>query len=120
MIQQINAASHEQAEGVGQVHTAISEIDAATQHNAALVDQTSNSALQMNQQASQLSQNMALFKTSQSPAALTAPAVVHNPQSLSKADSSSTLALAQTSAQTSIAAAKKSAAADNPADWSDF
>jgi len=63
MIQQINNASQEQAEGVNQVHTAISEIDSATQHNAALVDQTSSSALNMTQQASDLNNSMAFFKT---------------------------------------------------------
>ncbi len=65
MIQQINTASHEQAEGVNQVHTAISEIDSATQHNATLVEQTSSSAMQMNRQAVELSNNMAFFKTNQ-------------------------------------------------------
>lgn len=64
MIQQINSASHEQSEGVRQVHHAVGDIDAATQQNAHLVEQTSNSAFELNSQASALSENMAFFKTS--------------------------------------------------------
>ncbi|HEY9017775.1 methyl-accepting chemotaxis protein [Thiomicrospira sp.] len=63
MINQIARASSEQAEGVSQVHTAISDIDGATQQNAALVEQTSAAAESMNEQASELSRNMAFFKT---------------------------------------------------------
>lgn len=63
MILQVNTASHEQAEGVNQVHTAITEIDAATQENAALVEQTSSSTLHMTHQAAELQKNMNLFKT---------------------------------------------------------
>jgi len=65
MIHQINTASQEQAEGVSQVHHAISDIDAATQSNASLVDQTSSSALNMKEQASELNRSMAFFRTSQ-------------------------------------------------------
>lgn len=63
MINQIARASSEQAEGVSQVHTAISDIDGATQQNAALVEQTSAAAESMSEQATELSRNMAFFKT---------------------------------------------------------
>ncbi|WP_319379747.1 methyl-accepting chemotaxis protein [Thiomicrorhabdus sp.] len=63
MIQQISHASSEQAEGVSQVYQAISDIDSTTQQNSAVVERTSASAAKMNHQASELSLNMAHFKT---------------------------------------------------------
>lgn len=80
MINQIAGASAEQAEGVSQVHTAISDIDSATQQNAALVEETSAAAESMSDQAAELSRNMAFFKTNgsgrltaNSPARLASP-----------------------------------------------
>jgi len=63
MIHEITTASAEQAEGVNQVHQSISDIDTATQQNATLVERTSSSADNMDNQAGELSQNMAFFKT---------------------------------------------------------
>ncbi|KUJ73979.1 hypothetical protein AVO42_00735 [Thiomicrospira sp. XS5] len=80
MINQIAQASTEQAQGVEQVHKAIGEIDATTQQNAALVEETSAAAESMSEQATDLSHNMAFFKTNTAgqpkvnkPAALSAP-----------------------------------------------
>ncbi|MDX1796752.1 MAG: methyl-accepting chemotaxis protein, partial [Hydrogenovibrio sp.] len=70
MIKQIAQASEEQAKGVEQVHQAISDIDGTTQQNAALVEQTSAAAESMSDQATELSQNMAFFKTNQSPSSV--------------------------------------------------
>lgn len=66
MIKQIAKASTEQAEGVHQVHIAITEIDSTTQQNAALVEETSATAETMSEQATQLSHSMAYFKTNHS------------------------------------------------------
>ncbi|MGM0541431.1 MAG: methyl-accepting chemotaxis protein [Pseudomonadota bacterium] len=71
MIHHITSASTEQAEGVHQVHLAISDIDATTQQNAALVERTSTVAENMNQQATALSNNMAFFRTNQTVTAVT-------------------------------------------------
>lgn len=62
MIAQIAQASEEQAEGVNQVHKAITSIDQVTQQNAALVEQTSAAAESMSEQAKILSDDMAFFK----------------------------------------------------------
>lgn len=64
MIEHIAQASKEQAEGVNQVHKAIADIDQVTQQNAALVEETSAAAESMSEQATELSRNMAFFKTS--------------------------------------------------------
>lgn len=66
MIDQIAEASREQADGVNQVHRAISDIDQVTQQNAALVEETSSAAESLSDQATELTQNMAFFKTGQS------------------------------------------------------
>lgn len=63
MIEQIARASAEQANGVHQVHTAINDIDSATQQNAALVEETSAASESMAEQAQGLAREMAFFKT---------------------------------------------------------
>ncbi|BBP44464.1 methyl-accepting chemotaxis protein [Thiosulfativibrio zosterae] len=65
MIMQIAKASAEQAEGVRQVHQAISQIDSVTQQNAALVEETSAAAESLNHEAHTLKQTMSYFKTGQ-------------------------------------------------------
>ena len=66
MVNKIARASTAQAQGVLQVHNAITDMDSATQQNAALVEQTSAAAESMGDQASALSRNMAFFKTASS------------------------------------------------------
>lgn len=63
MIEEIAAASSEQAIGISQVHDAINSIDEITQQNAALVEETTAAAESMSEQANSLSSNMAYFKT---------------------------------------------------------
>ncbi len=63
MIAQIATASHEQSDGIGQVHKAIANIDKVTQENAALVEETTAAAERLNQEADHLRENMAFFKT---------------------------------------------------------
>ena len=62
-INQIAHASKEQTVGIGQVHQAITSIDSVTQQNAALVEQTSAAAESMRDQATNLMEKMAFFKT---------------------------------------------------------
>ena len=61
-IGEIRNASSEQAEGVGQVNIAVSELDQATQQNAALVEETAAAADSLKEQAVRLSDAMAAFK----------------------------------------------------------
>jgi methyl-accepting chemotaxis protein len=62
-INQIAHASNEQTAGISQVHQAITSIDSVTQQNAALVEQTSAAAESMRDQATNLMEKMAFFKT---------------------------------------------------------
>jgi methyl-accepting chemotaxis protein len=61
-IGEIRSASSEQAEGVGQVNIAVSELDQATQQNAALVEETAAAADSLKEQAARLSSSIAVFK----------------------------------------------------------
>jgi len=62
MIEDIAQASKEQAQGVGQIHTAISSIDQITQQNAALVEETSAASEAMSEQSNTLARDMTFFK----------------------------------------------------------
>jgi methyl-accepting chemotaxis protein len=63
MMTDMARASIEQAQGIEQVHQAITQIDQVTQQNAALVEQTSAASVRMREQADALANNMAFFKT---------------------------------------------------------
>ena len=58
----ITTASHEQSAGIEQVNRAISQMDAVTQQNAALVEQAAAAAASMQQQAGNLAQVVSVFK----------------------------------------------------------
>ena len=59
---EISAASQEQSAGIEQVNLAISQMDEITQQNAALVEQAAAASESMHEQASQLTQAVAVFK----------------------------------------------------------
>jgi methyl-accepting chemotaxis protein len=62
---EISAASTEQANGVAGVGQAVSEMDQATQQNAALVEEMAAAAASLNAQAQELAQTVAVFKGGQ-------------------------------------------------------
>ncbi|WP_029933520.1 methyl-accepting chemotaxis protein [Thiomicrospira pelophila] len=62
MIMQIANASAEQSEGIRQVNSAITQIDDATQQNAALVEETTASSHTLSEQSSILQNDMAYFE----------------------------------------------------------
>jgi len=64
LVQQIAQASVEQAAGIEQVNQTISQMDEATQQNAALVEEASAAARAMAGQAADLDQAAALFRVS--------------------------------------------------------
>ena len=63
---EISAASSEQSAGVAQVGEAITQMDQATQQNAALVEQSATAAEGLKQQALKLVQAVAVFKLADS------------------------------------------------------
>ncbi len=63
IIGEISAASQEQSAGIEQVNQAVAQMDRVTQQNAALVEQAAAAAESMEQQANDLSNVVAGFKT---------------------------------------------------------
>jgi methyl-accepting chemotaxis protein len=61
---EISAASAEQSAGVAQVGEAVTNMDQATQQNAALVEEMAAAASSLRSQAQELVQTVAVFKLS--------------------------------------------------------
>ena len=64
---EISAASHEQAAGAAQVGEAVTQMDQATQQNAALVEQMAAAASSLKSQAGELVATVAVFKLDSNP-----------------------------------------------------
>jgi methyl-accepting chemotaxis protein len=62
LITQISGSSVEQSGGIGQVGTAVEQLDEMTQRNAALVEESAAAAESLNQQAKMLTQAVAVFR----------------------------------------------------------
>ena len=62
IISEIAAASHEQTAGIEQINQAIIQMDNVTQQNAALVEQAAAAATSLQEQASNLSMVVSVFK----------------------------------------------------------
>jgi len=62
LIAQISSAGQAQGQGLAAVHARMGELDEATRHNAALVEQSAAAAGALRQQAEQLSQAVQQFK----------------------------------------------------------
>jgi methyl-accepting chemotaxis protein len=60
---EITAASSEQSAGIEQIHQAISQMDQATQQNAALVEEAASAAQSLEDSAAQLAQRVSVFRT---------------------------------------------------------
>ncbi|WP_439112441.1 methyl-accepting chemotaxis protein [Hydrogenophaga sp.] len=63
IIGEITAAAGEQSDGIGQVNTAVNQLDQMTQQNAALVEESAAAAESLKEQATRLSQVIAIFRT---------------------------------------------------------
>lgn len=71
---EISAATMEQTAGIGQVNTAIVQVDHITQQNAALVEEATAAAQSMEHQAAALAQAVGVFSIGEARPALSAPA----------------------------------------------
>ncbi|WP_334154386.1 methyl-accepting chemotaxis protein [Tepidimonas sp.] len=74
MIGEVTAATTEQSESIVQVNSAVTQLDQATQQNAALVEQTTAAAESLRQQAAELQQVVAQFRTGDAMPAVVAAA----------------------------------------------
>jgi methyl-accepting chemotaxis protein len=62
LVQEVTAASREQASGVNQINKAMSQVDQVTQRNASSVEELSSAAEEMSSQAEGMQQLMEFFK----------------------------------------------------------
>ena len=62
LVQEVAAASREQASGVGQINRAMSQVDQVTQRNASASEELASTAEEMASQAEALSELMSFFK----------------------------------------------------------
>ncbi|ALV92576.1 MULTISPECIES: methyl-accepting chemotaxis protein [Pantoea] len=77
---EIASASDEQSRGIDQVGQAVTEMDRVTQQNASLVEESAAAAASLEEQASRLSQSVAVFKVARAAQPAVAGAVVRHPQ----------------------------------------
>jgi len=66
IISEISTSSNEQSQGIEQIGKAVTEMDATTQQNAALVHESSAAAVSLEHQAESLSQLVSVFKLKKS------------------------------------------------------
>ncbi len=64
LVEEITAASGEQATGIGQINDAMGQLDKATQQNASASEELAATAEELSGQAAQLRETMAFFKVS--------------------------------------------------------
>ena len=62
MLNEVAGSAREQSRGIADVNRSVSELDQATQQNAALVEQSTTAAAALKEQAEQLSYSMATFE----------------------------------------------------------
>jgi methyl-accepting chemotaxis protein len=62
VVGEITASSSQQSDGIGQVNTAVSQLDRMTQENAALVEQSAAAAESLKVQAARLAEHLAYFR----------------------------------------------------------
>ena len=75
IFQEIESASREQRNGIEQVNRAVTQMDQATQENAALVGEVAASSQSLQEQAARLAEVVARFRLATAPAEAPAPAL---------------------------------------------
>ncbi|WP_426139683.1 methyl-accepting chemotaxis protein [Pseudomonas sp. DWP3-1-2] len=79
LVQEISAASEEQASGVAQINTAMTQLNQVTQQNASSSEELAATAEEMSSQAEQLQQAMSFFSLDTPPKATSQTARHDNP-----------------------------------------
>lgn len=78
LVQEISAASEEQAAGVAQINTAMTQLNQVTQQNASSSEELAATAEEMSSQAEQLQQAMSFFTLDTPPKSASQPLKVDN------------------------------------------
>ncbi|MCD0244814.1 MCP four helix bundle domain-containing protein [Xanthomonas melonis] len=122
---EISAASQEQSAGIEQVNLTVTQMDEATQQNAALVEEATAAARAMEDQAGQLSDAVAIFKLHGAAAASSPaparPAPAPAPRASAKTSAKTPAKRAAPTARTSAAARPALAAVSGgETSWHEF
>jgi len=80
IVGEITSASQEQSDGIEQINLAITQMDEATQQNAALVEEAAAAAQSMQEQASKLSDVVGIFKLDPKKAGVQVQGLSENPR----------------------------------------
>jgi methyl-accepting chemotaxis protein len=93
---EITVASHEQENGIEQINQAVSEMDAVTQQNAALVEEAAAAAQSLKEQSAHLAETVSVFNlgTGQRTAGAGRPAAPASASASASASSRRALAVA--------------------------
>jgi methyl-accepting chemotaxis protein len=118
IVAEITSASAEQSAGIEQVNRAIADMDASTQHNAALVEESAAAANALQDQAAKLAQVVSLFNIGAQAAAPAAAAVVTNPAGSAARKLAAPAARPQPARAPAATRSRTRAAAD--AEWETF
>ncbi|MEM7207164.1 MAG: methyl-accepting chemotaxis protein [Pseudomonadota bacterium] len=119
IVAEIAAASQEQASGIDQVNQTVTSMDELTQQNAALAEETSAASVSMNQQARDMSAQVAFFKVGQQSGSSSSSSASGTPAS---AEKQSISAVSAPSAEWSSSSSSSSASGRSSAegDWAEF
>jgi methyl-accepting chemotaxis protein len=123
ILNEITSASQEQSAGIEQVNEAITQMDAVTQQNAALVEEAAAASQSMQDQAARLSAAVAVFKLRRGAApaaAAAAPAASAKPRSALPAVRTAPARPAAKPAAKPARAARPASAAPVESDWEEF
>jgi methyl-accepting chemotaxis protein len=112
IIGEITAAAAEQSSGIGQVNTAVNQLDQMTQQNAALVEESAAAAESLKEQAHRLTEVVGQFRVAHATQA--AQAVIGRVRDAAHGTSSAAPAPAATKAAANTAPKAKGAGGDVP------
>ena len=120
IVAEIAAASQEQSAGIDQVNHAVSQMDEMTQQNAALVEEAAAAARAMQEQANELSRQVAFFRLDMD-AAAAIPAPLKPSASNVVAEAEAVFAAVRNSPQLrAVRAAEPAAVAADAGVWKEF
>jgi len=129
IMKEITSAGHEQRSGIEQVNQAITEMDAVTQQNAALVEQAAAASVSLQENADNLTRVVSVFRlTDTSPQTKAAGSAARREASAAKPAKAAPVkatAITKPAARTAIAAQKQSKKLSAPATaasdgWEEF
>nr|WP_315394416.1 methyl-accepting chemotaxis protein [uncultured Duganella sp.] len=124
IMSEIANASQEQSAGIEQVNLSIIEMDSMTQQNAALVEESAAAAQSLQDQASELSRVVSIFKLVEGEERVAAPVFTPAPKAVVKPITAARAPVKKLAAKPAAAIAKPKKVANGPSaggdEWEEF